>query len=116
MMSSTHTTADIAAVTDESFVRDVLEHNRPVLVDFWAAWCPPCRMIAPVLAQIADERAGSLTIRAIDTDANPAVMRDYQVMSLPTLILFRGGRPVTTLVGARSKARLLAEIDAALGA
>ncbi|MFQ6396543.1 thioredoxin [Nocardia sp. KC 131] len=114
-MPTTHATANITAITDESFERDVLEHDKPVLVDFWAAWCPPCRMIAPVLEQIADERAETLTIRAIDTDANPGVMRDYQVMSLPTLILFRDGKPVQAFVGARSKSRLLAELDAALG-
>ncbi|MFD0363527.1 thioredoxin [Nocardia sp. GCM10030253] len=114
-MSTIHTSANIAAITDDSFERDVLEHDKPVLVDFWAAWCPPCRMIAPVLAQIADERAASLTIRTIDTDENPAAMRDYQVMSLPTLILFRDGKPVQAFIGARSKSRLLTELDAALG-
>ena len=101
--------------TDATFAADVLDHDKPVLVDFWAEWCPPCRMIAPVLAEIAAERADSLTVHQIDTDLNPETARKYQVMSLPTLILFRGGEPVHTIVGARSKARLLADLDNVLG-
>jgi len=101
-------------VSDDTFQRDVLDHELPVLVDFWAEWCPPCHMIAPVLAEIAAERANVLTVRKLNTDENPRTARDYQVMSLPTLILFRDGEPVHVLVGARPKAALLAEIDAAL--
>ncbi|NKQ53566.1 thioredoxin [Amycolatopsis sp. K13G38] len=98
-----------------TFERDVLGSDRPVLVDFWAQWCPPCHMIAPVLDEIAAERADSLTVHKINADENPELARDYQVMSLPTLILFRGGEPVWSGVGSRPKARLLAELDAALG-
>ncbi|MGC7102980.1 thioredoxin [Amycolatopsis lurida] len=105
----------IETITDDTFDTAVLRHDRPVLVDFWAQWCPPCHMIAPVLAEIAEERADSLTIRKLNTDENPLSMRNYQVMSLPTLILFRDGVPVRSLVGAKPKAKLLAEIDAALG-
>ena len=100
--------------TDATFAAEVLEQDKPVLVDFWATWCPPCRMIAPVLAEIAEERAGSLTVREVNTDENPETARAYQVMSLPTLMLFRGGEPVRTFVGARPKAKLLAELDDAL--
>ncbi|MFD2422465.1 thioredoxin [Amycolatopsis pigmentata] len=101
-------------VTDESFEQEVLRQDKPVLVDFWAQWCPPCHMIAPVLDEIAAERAGTLAVRKINTDENPVSMRDYQVMSLPTLMLFRDGKPVRAFIGARPKARLLAELDDAL--
>jgi thioredoxin 1 len=104
----------ISAVTDATFDQEVLRHGEPVLVDFWAEWCPPCRMIAPVLAEIAGERAGELAIRKLNTDENPGTMRDYQVMSLPTLLLLRDGKPVKAFVGARPKAKLLADLDAAL--
>ncbi|ONF65618.1 thioredoxin [Amycolatopsis keratiniphila] len=104
----------LSVVTDETFQALVLDQDKPVLVDFWAQWCPPCHMIAPVLEQIAGERAGSLIIRKLNSDENPLTARNYQVMSLPTLILFRGGSPVWTTVGARPKARLLADLDAVL--
>ncbi|OKJ94176.1 thioredoxin [Amycolatopsis sp. CB00013] len=104
----------LSVVTDETFPALVLDQDKPVLVDFWAQWCPPCHMIAPVLEQIAEERAGSLIIRKLNSDENPLTARNYQVMSLPTLILFRDGSPVWTTVGARSKARLLADLDAVL--
>ncbi|GAB3709163.1 thioredoxin [Amycolatopsis oliviviridis] len=104
----------LSVVTDETFRELVLEQDKPVLVDFWAQWCPPCHMIVPVLAEIAEERADVLIIRKLNSDENPLTARDYQVMSLPTLILFRNGRPVWTTVGARPKARLLADLDAVL--
>ena len=100
--------------TDATFARDVLGGELPVLVDFWARWCPPCHMIVPVLGEIARERAGRLVVVKVDTDENPGVARDYQVMSLPTLMLFRGGEPIRALVGAVPKMRLVAELDAAL--
>ena len=113
-MASTGLRGDVSAVTVDTFEQEVLRHGKPVLVDFWAQWCPPCHMIAPVLAEIAGERADSLTVRKINTDENPAAAREYQVLSLPTLMLFRDGQPVQALVGARPKARLLSELDAAL--
>ncbi|GHF66146.1 thioredoxin 1 [Amycolatopsis bartoniae] len=101
-------------VTDATFAEEVLRSEQPVLVDFWAQWCPPCHMIAPVLEEIAVERAGSLVVCKINSDENPLTARTYQIMSLPTLLLFQAGRPIRSLVGARPKARLLSELDDAL--
>ncbi|MBV9445963.1 MAG: thioredoxin [Streptosporangiaceae bacterium] len=107
-------TAQVPVVTDETFEQDVVRHDGPVLVDFWAQWCPPCHMIAPVLAEIAVERAGSLAVRAINADENPITASNYQVMALPTLMLFIDGKPVRSFVGARPKSRLLAELDSVI--
>jgi len=104
------------AVTDDTFAGEVLRHERPVLVEFWATWCPPCRMLDPVLAEIERERGDELTVRKINTDENPATARDHQVLAVPTMILFNNGRPIHTVVGAKPKARLLAELDDALRA
>lgn len=97
-------------VSDDSFAEDVLASNTPVLVDFWATWCGPCRMVAPVLEEIAGEKAGALTVAKLDVDANPSTARDFQVVSIPTLILFKDGQPVKRIVGAKGKAALLREI------
>jgi thioredoxin 1 len=102
-------------VTDATFVDEVLTSEKPVLVDFWATWCGPCKMVAPVLEEIAAENGEKLTIAKIDIDENPNTPRDYQVMSIPTLILFQGGKPVKQIVGAKPKAALLADLSDYLG-
>ena len=102
-------------VTDDSFVDDVLGSDKPVLVDFWATWCGPCKQVAPVLEEIATENGDKLTIAKMDIDANPKTPRDYQIMSIPTMILFSGGKPVKQIVGAKPKAALLADLADYLG-
>jgi thioredoxin 1 len=102
-------------VTDASFSDDVLTSSKPVLVDFWATWCGPCKMVAPVLEEIATEHADKLTIAKVDVDANPNIARDYQIMSIPTLILFQDGKPVKQIVGAKPKAALLNDLSDVIG-
>jgi thioredoxin len=105
---------EVAEVTDATFAAEVLGSDVPVLVEFWATWCGPCRMVGPVLAQLAGERAGTLSVRKVNADENAETTRAYQVMSLPTMILFRNGEPVTTIVGAFPKARIEERLDQAL--
>ncbi len=97
-------------VTDATFASDVLESDKPVLVDFWATWCGPCKMVAPVLDQIARDNGEKLTVAKIDIDANPGVARDFQIMSIPTMILFENGKPTKTIQGAKPKAAILREL------
>jgi len=101
----------VPTTTDASFDADVLAASLPVLVDFTAAWCGPCRMIAPVLDQIAADEAGRVKIVSLDVDANPEITRRYGVLGMPTLVLFVGGEPVTQIVGARPRAALLRELE-----
>ena len=97
-------------VSDASFTNDVLNSPRPVLVDFWAMWCGPCRAIAPVLEQLATDHGDKLTVAKLDVDANPLTSRRFQVASVPTMIVFKNGIPTTRLVGVRAKSALLHEL------
>jgi thioredoxin 1 len=107
--------ANTVVVTDSSFDADVLNSEKLVLVDFWATWCGPCRMVAPVLEEIAAEHPDTITVAKLDVDENPTTARNYQVMSIPTLILFKGGEPVKQIVGAKPKQALLADLKDYLG-
>ncbi len=100
----------VKTVTDLSFQQEVLQADKPVLVDYWAEWCGPCRMVAPVVEQSAAEHAGSLKMAKLDIDSNPATPSRYGVRSIPTLMLFKGGLPVATHVGSLSKGQLEAFI------
>jgi len=93
-------------VTDESFERDVLQAVKPVLVDFWAEWCGPCKQIAPALDQIAEELADQVTIAKLNVDENPGVAGTYGIRSIPTLMLFKDGKMASTKVGAAPKGEL----------
>jgi thioredoxin 1 len=94
------------AVTDASFETDVLKASGPVLVDFWAEWCGPCKAIAPALEELAGEYAGKLTVAKVNVDENPQSPNNFQVRGIPTLILFKDGKPAATQVGALPKSRL----------
>ncbi|MDO5726524.1 MAG: thioredoxin [Bowdeniella nasicola] len=98
-------------VTDANFLAEVLQSDQPVLVDFWATWCPPCRMMAPIIDEIAAEKQGSLKVAKLDTDQNPQTAGNYGIVSIPTFILFKGGKVVEEIVGGRPKKDLLALIE-----
>jgi thioredoxin 1 len=101
----------IKHITDDSFESDVLKSDKPVLVDFWAEWCGPCKMIAPILEEVATEYDGKLQIAKIDVDANQAVPAKFGIRGIPTLILFKNGAPAAQKVGAMAKGQLTSFID-----
>ena len=100
----------IKQVSDATFDKDVLESGNPVLVDFWAEWCGPCKMIAPILDEVAGEQEGKVKVMKVNVDEQPDLARRFDVMSIPTLILFKDGAPAKRLVGARGKGQLLADL------
>ena len=101
-------------VTDNTFDEQIKTSSTPVLVDFWAEWCGPCKMVAPILDEIAGEKAGAVTIAKLNVDDNIRTAQRFEVMSIPTMILFKDGEVVMRIVGAKSKAALLADIEAHL--
>ena len=105
---------NITQLTDTNFNEEVKGSNEPVLVDFWAEWCGPCKMIAPILEEIATEQAGKIRIAKLNVDDAPQTAQQFQVMSIPTLILFKDGEIQKRVVGARGKGQLLEEISAFL--
>lgn len=103
------------AVTDSTFESEVLKSSKPVLVDYWAEWCGPCRMVAPVLEEIASEHGSKIDIVKLNVDENPEVVRTYGILNIPTLTVFRDGQVAKEIVGARPKAALLRELEEFLG-
>ncbi len=103
------------AVTDSTFESDVLKSTKPVLVDYWAEWCGPCRQVAPVLEEIATEYASKIEIVKLNVDQNPEVVRTYGIMNIPTLTVFKDGQVVKEIVGAKPKSALLRELEDFLG-
>jgi thioredoxin 1 len=101
----------ITHITDSTFEQEVLQNDQPVLVDYWAEWCGPCKMIAPILDEIADEYQGKLKITKLNIDDNPATPPKFGIRGIPTLMIFKGGDVAATKVGALSKSQLAAFID-----
>ncbi|MFQ6121520.1 MAG: thioredoxin [Dehalococcoidales bacterium] len=102
------------SVDDSNFDQTVLQAKTPVLVDFWAAWCAPCRMVAPVVEELAEEYEGRISFAKLDVDQNPRTPSKYGIMSIPTLIIFKDGNPVSNIIGFRPKAELKRSLDAVL--
>jgi thioredoxin 1 len=106
---------NVGAVTDSNFKAEVLEAELPVLVDFWAEWCGPCRMVAPVVEQIANENAGRCKVAKLNVDENQDTARQFGIMSIPTLMLFKGGEVAERIVGFMPKPQLMKRIEPHLG-
>ena len=98
-------------VTDQTFGEDVLASDKPVLVDFWAEWCSPCKMVAPVLEEIAEQHADKIVVAKLNIDENPLIAQEYGILSIPTMSVFSGGKIVKTIVGAKPKSALLRDLS-----
>ena len=101
-------------IDDSNFEQVVVNSKIPVLLDFWAAWCAPCRMVAPVVDELAQEYDGRINFGKVDVDQNPKIASKYGIMSIPTLILFKDGKPITNMVGFKPKAQLKQSLDSIL--
>jgi len=101
-------------IDDGNFGQIVLKSEIPVLVDFWAPWCAPCRMVAPVVEELAEEYDGRVSFAKLDVDQNPKTASKYRIMSIPSLIIFKNGQPVSQIVGYKPKAELKRDLDAAI--
>lgn len=115
MHGATAVSGSVITVTDDDFAEIVLNSDKPVLVEYWAKWCGPCRALNPILKELAAERADVLTVAKMDTDENPTTGRDQQIMAVPTMILYVRGAAVASVIGVRSKAALLAVFEPHLG-
>lgn len=105
----------VITVTDDDFTERVLNSSTPVLVEYWATWCGPCRALTPILTELAAEQASRLVVAKMNSDENPQTARDQQVMAVPTMILYANGAPVASVIGLRSKSALLAAFEPHLG-
>jgi thioredoxin 1 len=105
---------NVSTLSDATFDEEIAGSSEPILVDFWAEWCGPCKMIAPVLDEIAEENPGKIKIAKLNVDDNPAIARRFDVMSIPTMIVFKDGQPDKRMVGAKGKGQLLQELSAYL--
>jgi thioredoxin 1 len=105
--------ADVKTLTDATFAGEIADSGTPIIVDFWAPWCGPCRMVGPVIDEIAQEHGDKVAVGKVNVDENPAIAQKYGIMSIPTIILFKDGEPAKKVIGARSKADFLKEFELA---